>query len=77
MRCRAIVAAGLLISMAALGLSVATARADGNLNTVNHVIIVMQENHSFDNYFGALPYARAVRTIQAPVRATITPASTD
>ncbi len=55
MRCRAIVAAGLLISMAALGLSVATARADGNLNAVNHIIIVMQENHSFDNYFGARP----------------------
>jgi phospholipase C len=32
------------------------ARADGNLNNVNHIIIVMQENHSFDNYFGALPY---------------------
>ena len=24
---------------------------------MNHVIIVMQENHSFDNYFGVLPYA--------------------
>src|SRR5262252_1721908 len=32
------------------------ARADGNLQNVNHVIIVMQENHSFDNYFGVLPY---------------------
>ena len=31
--------------------------ADGNLNRVNHIIIVMQENHSFDNYFGALAYA--------------------
>src|ERR1700688_3384400 len=31
--------------------------ADGNLNKVNHIIIVMQENHSFDNYFGALAYA--------------------
>src|SRR5215467_5638917 len=31
--------------------------ADGNLNQVNHIIIVMQENHSFDNYFGALAYA--------------------
>ena len=30
---------------------------DGNLSKVNHVIIVMQENHSFDNYFGALAYA--------------------
>jgi phospholipase C len=24
---------------------------------VQHVIVFMQENHSFDNYFGALPYA--------------------
>jgi phospholipase C len=27
------------------------------LRKVNRIIIVMQENHSFDNYFGALPYA--------------------
>jgi phospholipase C len=32
------------------------ARADGSIQQVNHIIIVMQENHSFDNYFGALPY---------------------
>jgi phospholipase C len=31
--------------------------ADGSLQKVNHIIIVMQENHSFDNYFGALAYA--------------------
>src|SRR5215831_12137585 len=31
--------------------------ADGDLNKVKHIIIVMQENHSFDNYFGALAYA--------------------
>ena len=31
--------------------------ADGNLKKVNHIIIVMQENRSFDNYFGALAYA--------------------
>jgi phospholipase C len=33
------------------------AHADGTLGNVNHVVIIMQENHSFDNYFGALPYA--------------------
>jgi phospholipase C len=33
------------------------AHGDGDLKKVNHVVIVMQENHSFDNYFGALPYA--------------------
>jgi phospholipase C len=32
------------------------AHADGSVKKVNHIIIVMQENHSFDNYFGALPY---------------------
>src|SRR5215471_10115109 len=33
------------------------ALAEGDLHKVKHVIIVMQENHSFDNYFGALAYA--------------------
>jgi phospholipase C len=34
-----------------------TASADGDVRKVQHVLILMQENHSFDNYFGALPYA--------------------
>jgi phospholipase C len=42
-------AAGLLIGSP-------RARADGNLQNVNHIIIVMMENHSFDNYFGPLAY---------------------
>jgi phospholipase C len=33
-----------------------SARAEGNLHNVKHIIIMMQENHSFDNYLGALPY---------------------
>jgi len=32
------------------------ARADGDLGHVQHIIIAMQENHSFDNYFGVLGY---------------------
>ena len=32
------------------------AAARGDLHNVNHVVVVMQENHSFDNYLGALPY---------------------
>src|SRR5258707_15885493 len=32
------------------------ALADGNLQNVNHIIIVMMENRSFDNYFGVLPF---------------------
>ena len=31
--------------------------AEGDLHKVHHIKIVMQENHSFDNYFGVLPYA--------------------
>jgi phospholipase C len=31
--------------------------ASGDIAKVNHVVIIMQENHSFDNYFGALAYA--------------------
>ena len=30
---------------------------NAGLRKVNHIIIVMQENHSFDNYFGVLAYA--------------------
>ena len=30
--------------------------ADGNLDNVNHIVVLVQENHSFDNYFGALAY---------------------
>ena len=26
-------------------------QAQGNLQKVKHIIVVMQENHSFDNYF--------------------------
>jgi phospholipase C len=33
------------------------AHATGDITKVKHIIIVMQENHSFDNYFGVLAYA--------------------
>ncbi len=33
------------------------AAAQSGLSQVNHIIIVMQENHSFDNYFGVLTLA--------------------
>ena len=45
----------------ALGLALlapAGAGAAEGLGRVNHVVVVMQENHSFDNYLGALPYVR-------------------
>jgi len=45
-----------LFGVASCLLNPATSFADGNLQNVKHVIIVMQENHAFDNYFGVLPY---------------------
>jgi phospholipase C len=30
--------------------------SNNGLSKVKHVIVLMQENHSFDNYFGVLPY---------------------
>lgn len=33
------------------------AHAEGDPHKVKHIVVIMQENHSFDNYFGALAYA--------------------
>ncbi|HYT07194.1 MAG TPA: alkaline phosphatase family protein [Rugosimonospora sp.] len=49
--------AALLVIALLLFLGPNRAVADGNLTKVNHIIIVMQENHSYDNYFGVLAYA--------------------
>ncbi len=46
----------LAASLALLTMPPKPARADGDLHKVNHIIIVMMENHSFDNYLGTLPY---------------------
>src|SRR6185503_11725715 len=52
-----VVFAAMMVAFTAAALLAAMpARADGNLQNVNHIIIVMMENHSFDNYLGVLPY---------------------
>lgn len=47
----------LVLALAPVIIAVQPARAEGNLHKVKHIIVIMQENHSFDNYFGALAYA--------------------
>ena len=42
---------------AAVSLAGTSALAEGDPHKAKHVIVIMQENHSFDNYFGALAYA--------------------
>ncbi len=49
-------AVGASAMVASMG-AASAARADGDLGKVAHIVVVMQENHSFDNYFGALAYA--------------------
>ena len=44
-----LVAAGLFVTR--------TAQAEGDPHKAKHIIVIMQENHSFDNYFGVLAYA--------------------
>src|SRR5215470_16284974 len=53
--CRVVLAACLAI-MFLPGMASAGER-NAALQNLKHIIVVMQENHSFDNYFGALAYA--------------------
>jgi phospholipase C len=66
--CRLALAAGVAFACVSI-----TAHADDRarqaaaLQNLKHIIVVMQENHSFDNYFGALAYAPG--TVYHPVDA--------
>jgi phospholipase C len=54
--------AGAILSIA-LSLTAACAPAaatDAGIHRIKHVVIVMQENHSFDNYFGTYPGADGI-----------------
>ena len=50
------------------------ASANGDTSKVKHVIVIMQENHSFDNCFGALAYAPG--SPYHPARAAVAPTTT-
>jgi phospholipase C len=52
-----ILRAACLLSFVVASMFMQSAKADGDISKVKHVIVIMQENHSFDNYFGALAYA--------------------
>ena len=38
----------------------------GSLNSINHIVLFMQENRSFDSYFGQLNAYRAKQTLRFP-----------
>jgi phospholipase C len=51
------------------------ARADGDAHKAKHIIVIVQENHSFDNYFGALTYAPATQRRESWNANTVLPSS--
>ena len=52
---RLAVTAAVLLAAAA-----SEARAVGGIHKIRHVVIIMQENRSFDNYFGTFPGADGI-----------------
>src|ERR1700757_2621040 len=50
-------AAVLVLAIAAAGGSLAATAPDNGLGNLKHIIVIFQENRSFDHYFGVLPYA--------------------
>src|ERR671935_1941270 len=40
---------------------IASGASTGSIRTIKHVIIIMQENRSFDSYFGTYPGADGIR----------------
>jgi phospholipase C len=46
----------LAVLLSATGRAIAASGGPSGLNRVAHILILIQENHSFDNYFGVLSY---------------------
>ncbi len=55
--CKPVVTAVLL---ALLSLTAASGTSAGQSNPIKHVVVIMQENHTFDNYFGTYPGANGI-----------------
>ena len=51
-----------VLASAVVTLGVApAAQVDDALDRVGHIVVLYEENHSFDNYFGHFPVPRALR----------------
>jgi phospholipase C len=47
-------------ALVALGAGASTAQAASGIHKIRHVVVIMQENRSFDNYFGTFPGADGI-----------------
>jgi phospholipase C len=67
-----VVAAGALVGATAVPGSAADSHAAARTATpIQHLVVIYQENHSFDNYFGTYPHA-----LNPPVSRPSTPSRT-
>jgi len=55
--CLALAGAGGLASFAGVGAAPTRAAATGGIHKITHVVVIIQENRSFDSYFGTYPGA--------------------
>ena len=60
----AVAAAALLVAAVVSGATKASTTTAGSASTspIQHVVVLMEENHSFDNYFGTFPGANGLPT---------------
>jgi phospholipase C len=70
--CRTLCAAAALLALAASGPAAAPAPPP-----IRHVILILKENHTFDNYFGQFPGADGARTIVVDGREQPPPVAAD
>jgi len=62
-------AAGVSAQNATSGLAPVQASGAGNPTPIQHIVILFQENHAFDNYFGTYPGANGLNaSVALPVR---------
>ncbi len=54
------VGAACAAALALLGLAPGAAAASGSIHNIKHVVMIMQENRSFDSYFGTYPGAGGI-----------------
>lgn len=56
----ALLGAALLASCSSSGTSTGAAGSSGGIHKIRHVVVIMQENRSFDSYFGTFPGADGI-----------------
>ena len=68
-------AVGAVLSVVAAG--VAGASATQSSNPIQHVVVIMEENHTFDNYFGDFPGVGAQYALTEPAASNPAPHDID